>query len=175
METDVRRCSDGRWVIFHDPIRRCAPGVPTVEQALAWFRRHRTPVYLDVKERAWESELFQVIRGSGWLHRSILFAGSVPSLRRWRLLLPPRHPLYWVTGFRDSITPHRISIARRLQLQGIAAYHRRVTASSAQQIHQAGLQLFVWTARTAAEIQRAGRLGADGILSEVWPPPLRLT
>lgn len=171
---DARRCLDGSWVVHHNPIRRRTLGVPTLEQALVWCRRHRTPVYLDVKETSREEELLRLICRSGWLGRTSVLAGSVPSLRRWRRLLPPRHPLFWVTGFRSSVTPRRISIARRMKLTGFTAYRGRIHASSAAQLHRAGLKLFVWTARTAGEIRRISRLGVDGILSEVWPPPPRL-
>lgn len=178
IEMDVRRRSDGTWIVFHDRFKHPplhAAGsrepVPTVMQALAFCRSRRTCVFLDVKEPAGEKELLLLIRRSGWLGSTSILASTLVSLRRWRRLLPPGHPLLWVTGYRAPLTPRRVSLATSVPVQGVVAYRRWVTSSSVCRVHSAGLKILVWTAQTAAQVRQYAALGADGIMSEAWPPP----
>ena len=173
VEMDVRRRADGSWVVFHDPIPARMKDEPILEvsDALAFCRSKRLEVYLDVKEARAESSLSQILRESGWLRRTHVLAGRPSSLRRWRRLIPGR-PLFWVTGFRSSVTSRAISQASRLGVTGFVSYQGRVTATTVERTHRAGLKLYVWTVRTAADLKRFTRLQVDGILSEVWPHPL---
>ena len=171
VEMDLRRRPDGNWVVFHDPLPKAFNG-PLLEfsEALAFFRRRRIEAYLDVKDPHGESSLARLIRSSRWLGHTTLLAGGLPTLRRWRRIFP-RQPLFWVTGFREPLTPRKITQARGLRLTGFVSYRRWVTRVSVERAHQAGLQVFVWTVRTAADLKRFARTGVDGIMSEVWPPP----
>jgi len=171
VEMDLRRRPSGDWVVFHDPLPATLPK-PVLEpsEALAFCRRRRLRAYLDVKDPRGESALASLIRDSGWLSRTTLLAGGLPTLRRWRKIFPHR-PLFWVTGYRESITPRKIIQARRLRLTGFVSYRRWVTRGSVERVHRAGLQIIVWTVRTAGDLHRFARTGVDGIMSEVWPPP----
>jgi len=178
VEMDVRRCPDGTWIVFHNRFSRRplhAAGsqepVPTVTQALSFCRSRSAAVFLDVKEPRHEKELLAVVARSGWLPKTTVFASTLSSLRRWRRLLPPGHPLFWVTGYRAPLTPRRMALARAVPVTGIAAYGRWVHPVSVRRVREARLRLLVWTARTAAQIRRYAALGVDGIMSEVWPPP----
>lgn len=168
---DVRRCG-GAWVIVHDPLRgrRLAESVPTVSQALAYCRRAGVRVYLDVKERSGERALARVVRRSGGWRRVVCMAGRPATLRRWRALLPGR-PLFWVTGYRQGITKRVLAEACRLGLTGLAAYKGCASRRAIERAHRAGLEVYVWTARTAPELRRYAGMGVDGIMSEVWPQP----
>lgn len=197
---DLRRLGDGTWVVFHDPFlsrttdssgflrrlsgsslarldagRRFSPRfrgerVPLVPEAIRLCRRRRVPVFLDVKSAAGERELARILRGSGWLRGISVLAGTAPTLRRWRRLLPGR-PLFWVTGFRQAVTQRKVAQARRLGLDGFVAYKGKVNRPTVERVHRAGMKLLVWTARTRGELRRLARLGVDGIMSELWPQP----
>ena len=170
IEMDVRRTADGTWIVFHNKTRRRLDPIPAMSHVFAWCRRQHLPVYLDIKESSHEKELLILLQQSGWLGQTTLLAGSAPTLRRWRQLLP-HHPLFWVTGYHESITTRRLSTARRVKLNGFVSYRRQISSESVEKVHRAGMKLLVWTARSAREIQRLSRLGVDGIMSEVWPPP----
>ena len=200
VEMDVRRSADGVWIVFHDPALKRTTGrrgrlervswdtlscldagswfssrfegerIPRIEQVLDFCRRKGVKAFLDVKVIERERELVQALRASGGLNRVWIGAGTLHSLRRWRRLLGGR-PLFWVTGFRAPVTAGRVHQARRLKLAGIVAYKRWATRAAVKRTHQAGLKLFVWTARRPKEIKRLALLGVDGIMSEVWPAP----
>ncbi len=172
VEVDLRRRPDGRWVLFHDPLprRRLPEWVPTLEQALGYCRRAGVRVYLDVKERSGERSLAQVVRKSGVWARTVWMGGTPATLRRMRAAAYDR-PLFWVTGYRRRITSRVLATARSIGLTGIAVYKGWVSRRTVVRTHRAGLKLFVWTARHAPELRRFARMGVDGIMSEVWPPP----
>ena len=187
VEVDVRRSCDGVWVALHDPTLKRTTGrpgrvsrtpwaaleplgIPRISEILDLCRRKKVRLVLDMKVGKGEKDLFRVLRKSGWLHRVIVGAGRIPRLKRWRKLLGNR-PLFWVTGYRASITPRRVRQARRLKLTGLLAYRGWVTRASLSRAHEAGLKLYVWTIRTPGELKRFSDLGVDGIMSEIWPPP----
>lgn len=190
VEADARRTSDGIWVVFHDATLKRITGcsgrlvrtpwgrlekveaqIPQVSELVRWCRARGLQLFLDVKVDRAEADLLALLRRSGWLHQVRILAGTIPSLRRWRRLLPAGHPLYWVTGFRDSLSPARVRMARRIGVTGLVAYKGRVHPAAMQQIRRAGMELFVWTVRTASELRLYARMGVDGMMSEVWPPP----
>jgi glycerophosphoryl diester phosphodiesterase len=200
VEMDVRRLADGAWVVFHDPhlgrttdssgrlsrlSRKSAASldaggwfsprfrgerVPLLSEAIRLCRSRRVPIFLDVKSAGGERELAALLRRSGWLGEASVLAGTYPSLRRWRRLLPGR-PLFWVTGCRQRVEPRKIARARGLRLAGFVAYKGAVGRRAVERVHRAGMKVFVWTVRTRAELQRWARLGVDGMMSERWPAP----
>ena len=168
---DLRCRSNGEWVVFHDPLPKGMNGsILKLPEALTFCRRRRLEVYLDVKDPRGESSLARLVRSSRWLGHTTLLAGGLGTLHRWRKIFP-HQPLFWVTGFREPITPRKIVEAGRLCLTGFVSYRRWVTRASVERAHRAGLQVFVWTVRTVAGLKRFARIGVDGIMSEVWPPP----
>jgi glycerophosphoryl diester phosphodiesterase len=171
VEMDLRRRADGRWVVFHNPLPKTMVGpVLELSEALSFCRRRRLKAYLDVKDPRDERSLARLIRSSRWLSRTTLLADGPATLRRWRRIFP-RQPLFWVTGFWEPVTPQKIAWARHLHLTGFVSYRRWVTRVSVERVHRAGLKICVWTVRTVADLRRFSRLGVDGIMSEVWPPP----
>lgn len=170
VEMDLRRTAGGAWVVFHDPIpsRSSGEAILPLSEALEFCRARRLRVFLDIKVNDGEKPLAARLRSSGWLRHCVLLAGQLPTLRRWRRLFP-RQPLFWVTGFRHPVRPRDIAQAGRLRLTGFVSYRRWVNRRTLERVHRAGLEIYVWTVRTSADLQRFARLGVDGIMSEVWP------
>lgn len=198
VEMDVRCSADGIWVVFHDPTLKRTTGrrgrvartpwavlsqqdagrwfspqcagepIPRLDQALEFCRQEGLDVFLDLKVNRQEPELARFLHRSDWFGHVSLGAGKIASLRRWTRLLHGQ-PLFWVTDVRVRVTPARIQEAVRLKLTGLAVYKRWATKKSVEQVHRAGLKLYVWTIRTARDSKRFESLGVDGIMSEVWP------
>ena len=188
VEADVRRTADGVWVVFHDRSLRRITGmrgwisktrwsqirhlpIPTVADVLSLCRKKAVTLHLDVKIAEGEKQLLAVLRSSGSLHRTVICASVLASLKRWRKLLPQGQPLLWVTGYRMPITPGRIALAKSLKLSGLLSYKRWINPRSVRRTHEAGMKLYLWTARTPKELARFASFGVDGIMSELWPPP----
>lgn len=170
VEMDVRRLADGAWVVRHDPYRGGSNGFLSAAEALRFCRSRRARVFLDVKTPAAERELAALIRRSGWGAQVSVLAGTYPSLKRWRRLLPGR-PVFWVTGCRQGVTRERVARAAGLKLAGFVAYKGKVNRAVVERAHRAGMELYIWTVRTRAEMRRFSRLGVDGVMSELWPAP----
>jgi len=200
VEVDVRRCSDGEWVVFHDPTLRRTAGsrgrlartsskalyrfdvgswfspvfagerIPTVEQVLDLCAGGRVRVFLDVKVSSGQKELARLLRRPAWRDLVWVGAGTAESLKRWRSLLPER-PLFWVTGYRAPVTARRIAAARRIGLEGLLVYKRWASRSSVERVHGAGMKLYVWTVKTVSDFKSMRERGVDGIMSELWPHP----
>jgi glycerophosphoryl diester phosphodiesterase len=200
VEVDLRRSADGVWVAFHDPtlgrttngsgwlrkkrweeLRALDAGgwfsslfrgerIPRLRQVLDFCREQGVEIFLDVKVKGREADLVRTLRRSGWFSHIAVGYGQPTSLEKWRRLLPGS-PLFWVTGFRAPITARRVSQARRWKVTGLASYKGWVTRRTIGRVHEAGLKLYVWTARTPAEVKRLAACGVDGIMSEVWPHP----
>ncbi len=167
---DVRRLADGAWVVRHDPYRGRSSSLLPVAEALRFFRSRRVPLFLDVKSPRGERELARIVRRSGWLRRTTILAGSFPSLRRWRRLVPGRR-LFWVTGYRQPVSPAKVARAHRLGLAGFVAYKGLAGRRAVERVHRAGMKIFVWTARSRRDLRRCARTGVDGVMSEIWPAP----
>lgn len=187
LEADVRLSSDGTWVVFHDrSLRRTTGrsgwiaktswtvlssfGILQLEDLLDFCQRRKVQLFLDVKVSGKEERLARALKRGRFRKSVSLGAGSIPALALLRRALKGV-PLFWVTGYRVSMTQGRISQAKGLGLKGLVAYKRWVTRSVLRKVHQAGLKLYAWTIRTPRELERYARLGVDGIMSEVWPPP----
>lgn len=185
MELDVRAGRDGVPVMFHDatlerrtsargalaarpwPALR-ALGICSVAEVLAAFRRRPVTLFFDVKVAGVERRLHREIVRAGMTGRCRIAADQPKTLAAYRRLTPPV-PVYRVTGADQPITPRLVAGARRLGLRGLLAFTRRVTAPVVQRCRAAGLELYVWTVRTAADERRLRRIGVTGIMTEYCP------
>jgi len=182
MEIDVRASRDGVPVMFHDPtLNRMTPargpvatrpwpalqalGIASIEEVLAAVRRRPITLFLDVKVTGVERPLHRAIVRAGLTARCRVASSHAAALAAFRRLTP-RLSLYRVTGFEQPITPRLVAEAGRLGLRGLLVFKRWVTAAVVRQCRAAGLELYVWTVRRAAEEARLRRLGVTGIMTE---------
>lgn len=185
VECDVRVTRDGVPIVFHDatlnrvtdatgPVaaRRWAvlapTGITSVADLLAAFRRRPMTIFFDLKVTGVERRLHREIVRAGLTARSRIACSHVAALAAFRRLTP-RLPLYRVTGVHQPVTPRLIANARRLGLRGLLVFTRWVTATVVRRCRAAGLELYVWTVRHAAEEARLRRLGVTGVMTERCP------
>ncbi len=200
VEVDLRRAEDRIWVVFHDRDLRRTVGlkrrlnrtpwetlshleaggwfsplfrgekIPRIEQVFEFCRSRKVRVFLDVKESGGEVDLAALLKKPAWSRYVWVGAGTVPALRKWRDLLD-ENPLFWVTGYRAPVTAARIRMAKRLRLEGLLVYKKWASKRAVRRAHEAGLKLYVWTARSWADLKRLKASGVDGVMNELWPPP----
>jgi glycerophosphoryl diester phosphodiesterase len=190
---DLREVSHGagRGRVRHrdlDGLRRVAPELPTLDEALA-FCAERLPgigLQIDVKRRGIEAGVAEAVRRHGVADRSWVSSFDAPSLRRLAQVAPDlprsytlprdrfgiskRGPLAPVV--RGALASIGASLPRRLPVlltraQAVAATLHYTVASRAafDRAHELEAAVYVWTVDDPRLAERLVRDGADGIIT----------
>ncbi len=196
VELDLRRTRDGALVVIHDEtLDRTTSGTGRVaERALAeirtldagsWmgpeFAGERVPtleevatalperiaLFLEVKAISWQNpaiaeDVARVLREAGLLARARVSSFDHRLLRRLRALLPELR-----TGALFELLPaDPVGLARACGALALHPSFEYLDAELVEAAHRAGLEVFTWTVNAAADIDRAGSLGIEGIMSD---------
>lgn len=169
-------------------LREVAPGLPTLDEALAFFADEapHLGVLLDLKLRVRLDELATTIERHRLAARTVV---SAPQIDRLRAVA--RH----APGVRIGLTypEDRLGVARRHRLQplvsaGLAAMraavpyrlprllrrsgasavmlqHRLVTQSAVAGAHALGVPVLAWTVDDPADLARVFAAGVDGVIT----------
>jgi glycerophosphoryl diester phosphodiesterase len=209
LEFDVLDLADGTLVLAHsndlrevshgaargrvrsrdlEGLRRVAPDLPTLDEALA-FCADRLPgvgLQLDLKRLGIEAAAVETVRRHGVLDRSWVSTFDARSLRRLAELEPElprsytlprdrfgiskRGPLAPV--IRASLASMGASLPRRLpvllaQARAIAAtlHHSIASREAISRAHELDAAVYVWTVDEPRLAERLVRDGADGIIT----------
>jgi glycerophosphoryl diester phosphodiesterase len=169
-------------------LKRVAPEVPTLDEALA-FAAERLPgiaLQVDLKRRGIEQKVVESLRRHGVLERAWVSGFEASALRRVAELEPSLPRSYTLPRDRFGISKHGpiapvarralasigASLPRRLPLllsrarAAAATLHYSVASTAAiERAHEVGAAVYVWTVddpKLAATLVRAG---ADGIIT----------
>jgi glycerophosphoryl diester phosphodiesterase len=188
LEFDVLALADGTVVVAHDRRASGAPGVVTLDEALA-FCAERLPgigLQVDLKRRGIEAAVIDALRRHGVFERSWVSGFDADSLRRVADLEPglprsftlprdrfgiskrgPLAPL--VRGALKSIgasLPRRIpAVIERARATALTLHHSVASAEAIDRAHELGAPVYVWTVDDPALVERLVRWGADGIIT----------
>ena len=198
VEVDVRRTRDGCLVLLHDalvdrttdgsgPVARMtwnelqrldAGGgerVPSVEAALA-AAAGQSGVMLEVKVPGIAAELCRVVQASGFpgpviyvsfLHTEIAEIGRCSQM----------HPRARTMALFQCVPASGAAFVRNAGATMVGLAHDFVSAECIATLHDAGLEVWLYTVNEPPMIRRAIEMGADGIISD-FPdrvPLLRLS
>ncbi len=140
IEFDVRRASDGRLVVSHDPVRKRAPELPTLEETLR-LTQGRIQLDVELKEPGCERDAIDLLLRYFPLSDFCITSFLAPTLRATRAIHPGIRTglifAIWGEGVVSSAADFLVS-------------HYRV-AKKAEKI---GKPLFVWTVDDAARTRR---------------------
>jgi glycerophosphoryl diester phosphodiesterase len=209
LEFDVLDLADGTLVLAHsndlrevshgaargrvrsrdlDGLRRVAPDLPTLDEALA-FCADRLPgigLQLDLKRLGTEAATVEAVRRHGVLDRSWISTFEARSLRRLAELEPELPRSYTLPRDRFGISKHGplapvvraalgslgASLPRRLSVllararAGAATLHHSIASWAAlDSAHEVGAAVYVWTVDDPRLAERLVRDGADGIIT----------
>jgi glycerophosphoryl diester phosphodiesterase len=183
VEVDVQRTRDGHLVVIHDAtVDRTTDGkgkvcdmtwnelqlldagagerIPSVEAVLAAANGH-AGVMLEAKARGIGTDLYRAVQASGFsgpviyasfLHAEIVAIRAIDPLARTLALMDGVPPLG--AAFADGIASM------------VGMDNDFTTAEFITTLHDAGLEVWLYTVNEPALIQRAIDLGADGIISD---------
>lgn len=209
LEFDVLDLADGTLVLAHSNdlrevshgaargrvrsrdlggLRRVAPDLPTLDEALA-FCAHRLPgvgLQLDLKRRGIEAATVEAVRRHGVLDRSWVSTFDARSLRRLAELEPELPRSYTLPRDRFGISKHGplapvvrgalgsigASLPRRLpallaRARAVAAtlHHSIASRAAIDSAHELDAAVYVWTVDDPRLAERLVRDGVDGIIT----------
>jgi glycerophosphoryl diester phosphodiesterase len=140
IEFDVRRASDGRLVVSHDPVRKRAPELPTLEETLR-LTQGRIQLDVELKEPGCERDAIDLLLRYFPLSDFCITSFLAPTLRATRTIHPGIR-----TGLIFAIWGEGVVSSDA----DFLAPHYRV-AKKAEKI---GKPLFVWTVDDPARTRR---------------------
>jgi glycerophosphoryl diester phosphodiesterase len=190
IELDVHRCRTGEAVVIHDEdVKRTTNGrgrvvdkslaelkqldagkgtrIPTLDEVLDHFKgQTRFDIELKGKNCAAcvAKAIDRHVKAKG-LKRSELLVTSFEHdtlLLQFRAVSPDT-PI----GLLFSKVPDDFSEkAAAMDAEYVALYHRNTNREMVEDAHSKGLKVMVWTVNSPEEIERAERMGVDGIASD---------
>jgi len=168
-------------------LRRAAPDVPLLDEALAFFASTEVGLHLDVKCHRHGGEVAAALRRHGLLDRAVASSFWVQALRDLRAMEPrlaigitypeDRHGLArrrllapLVPGtvrLLGRALPYRLPRMLRTTGASIAMLHYAVLSRAAVgRCHAAGAAVWAWTVNEPGVLQEAMSLGVDGVISD---------
>jgi glycerophosphoryl diester phosphodiesterase len=188
LEFDVLHRGDGRVLVTHDLRHTSAPGVVTLDEALA-FCAERLPgigLQIDLKHRGVEEAVAAAVHRHGVLERSWVSGFDAGSLRRMAEVEPSLPRSYTLPRDRLGIArrgalapviraalaslgaslPRRLpALLARARAQAATLHYSIVSPEAIDRAHQLGAAVYVWTVDDRTLVERLVRAGADGIIT----------
>jgi glycerophosphoryl diester phosphodiesterase len=207
VEVDVVPLADGTLVLAHsddlaevshgaaqgrvtneslEELREVAPGLPTLDEALAVVADSDAGVQLDVKAPGYEQPLVEAVRRHGLLDRALassfhpdvlrLLAGLEPGLRRGltypadrrgvagRRLVRPLVPAA-LRCFRAALPPRLAGLLAGADASTAVLHYSVVSGRVVRTAHDAGAEVWAWTVDDADLCARLATLGVDGVIT----------
>jgi glycerophosphoryl diester phosphodiesterase len=178
IESDVALTADGVAVVVHPgllarlrhPVSRLRRDqlpsqVPTVEEMYAACGPG-IDIALDMAAPAAVAQVVAVARAHGDPSRLWLTYWRVETLAAWRRAYPDVRLVFPTLLLRSARARDRVLVLRSAGVDALNLYHRNCSASRAAAVHDGGLLLFGWGARSAGAAERVLRNGADGVFCD---------
>ena len=185
VEFDVHELG-GTLVLVHDRPAGTAPGLPTLDEALAFLAPTEAGVHLDLKAAGAEGAVAEALRRRGLVERTVVssfrpetlraLAAAEPGVRLGLTYPEDRRGL----GQRRAVAPlvgpalaaMRAALPFRLSrvLVGAGAsaaiLHFAVASKAAvERCHSLGAPVLVWTVDEHAWVARLDSMGVDGVIT----------
>lgn len=184
VEVDVHRTRDGRLVIMHDPlVNRTTNGVgaiaqmtfeelrsldagageriPSVEESLA-VASGKAGMMLEMKVAGIAEDLLGLVRNSGFagdvVYASFLH-GEVTEIRT-------RDSTAKTLVLVEHLPPGGAKFAWNARANIVGLTHRAATPKGIEMLHEAGLDVWLYTVNESIDIVRVIQMGADGVISD---------
>jgi len=167
-------------------LRRVAPGLPTLDEALAFCSDHLPGIQLDLKRRGIEAGVADALRRHEVLDRSWVSTFDARSLRRIAELEPQLPRAYTLPRDRFGIAkrgplapvvrgalgsigaslPRRLAALLARARAGAATLHYSIASKAAiARAHELDAAVYVWTVDDPRLAEQLVRDGADGIIT----------
>lgn len=139
--------------------------LPTLEEYVHICKKYDKDCVLEIKNHFEPEDIdnvIAIIRGIGWLERTIFISFDLPNMICIRERLPQQRAQYLVSMFGDDLldilTGHHLDLDIK---------YSSLSAEQVRACHEAGIQVNVWTVNEAADAERLAGYGVDFITSNI--------
>lgn len=139
--------------------------LPTLEEYVHICKKYDKDCVLEIKNHFKPEDIdnvIAIIRGIGWLERTIFISFDLPNMICIRERLPQQRAQYLVSTFGDDLldilTGHHLDLDIK---------YSSLSAEQVRACHEAGIQVNVWTVNEAADAERLAGYGVDFITSNI--------
>ena len=139
--------------------------LPTLEEYVHICKKYDKDCVLEIKNHFEPEDIdnvIAIIRGIGWLERTIFISFDLPNMICIRERLPQQRAQYLVSTFGDDL----LSILTQNHLD-LDIKYSSLSAEQVRACHEAGIQVNVWTVNEAADAERLAGYGVDFITSNI--------
>lgn len=138
--------------------------IPTVEEFLAFGRKHDIGLFLELKTRGpsgIEHAVVGALRTANEILRSVLLSFDLTTLVQLRRLEP-----LLVTGYLCEKTTQAAEQAVAIGARQVLPRADRITPKLVAEAHRLDLKLIAWTVNDPAEMKSLMAMGVDGIITD---------
>ena len=139
--------------------------LPTLEEYVHICKKYDKDCVLEINNHFEPEDIdnvIAIIRGIGWLERTIFISFDLPNMICIRERLPQQRAQYLVSTFGDDLldilTGHHLDLDIK---------YSSLSAEQVRACHEAGIQVNVWTVNEAADAERLAGYGVDFITSNI--------
>ena len=139
--------------------------LPTLEEYVHICKKYDKDCVLEIKNHFEPEDIdnvIAIIRGIGWLERTIFISFDLPNMICIRERLPQQRAQYLVSTFGDDLldilTGHHLDLDIK---------YSSLSAEQVRACHEAGIQVNVWTVNEEADAERLAGYGVDFITSNI--------
>ena len=139
--------------------------LPTLAEYVNICKKYDKDCVLEVKNHFEPEDIdnvIAIIRGIGWLERTIFISFDLPNMICIRERLPQQRAQYLVSTFGDDLldilTGHHLDLDIK---------YSSLSAEQVRACHEAGIKVNVWTVNEAADAERLAGYGVDFITSNI--------
>lgn len=139
--------------------------LPTLEEYVHICKKYDKDCVLEIKNHFEPEDIdnvIAIIRGIGWLERTIFISFDLPNMICIRERLPQQRAQYLVSTFGDDLldilTGHHLDLDIK---------YSSLSAEQVRACHEAGIQVNVWTVNEAADADRLAGYGVDYITTNI--------
>ena len=139
--------------------------LPTLTEYVNICKKYDKDCVLEIKNHFEPEDIdnvIAIIRGIGWLERTIFISFDLPNMLCIRERLPQQRAQYLVSTFGDDLLD--ILKAHHLDLD---IKYSSLSAEQVRACHEAGIEVNVWTVNEAADAERLAGYGVDYITSNI--------
>ena len=139
--------------------------LPTLEEYVHICKKYDKDCVLEIKNHFEPEDIdnvIAIIRGIGWLERTIFISFDLPNMLCIRERLPQQRAQYLVSSFGDDL----LSILTENHLD-LDIKYSSLSAEQVRACHEAGIEVNVWTVNEAADAERLAGYGVDYMTSNI--------